>query len=241
MILGFLTMKTFTLHILRHGLTKGNLEGLYIGHTDTELCAEGKEQLFQMKKEFAYPESRFVFSSPLKRCLQTAKILFPGVKPIVIDGLIEYNFGSFDGKSAAELYEKQPLFAPWLAGKEGVAPPFGETNEEFAKRVCESFVKIVDGILKTGVDNACIITHGGVMTAILENFGIPEAAAHEWLAPAGCGYTMRITPSLWTSGHKLEVTEELPLTQKAGGNYYDGWDYYPDDDSDFDVSQYLDD
>ena len=63
-------MKTYTLHLLRHGLTKGNLEGLYIGHTDTPLCAEGKEQLLQMKKELCYPECSFVFSSPLKICIE---------------------------------------------------------------------------------------------------------------------------------------------------------------------------
>lgn len=234
-------MKTYTLHILRHGLTKGNLDGLYIGHTDTPLCTEGKEQLLQMKKELCYPDCSFLFSSPLSRCTETAKILYPSVKPIIIDGLIEYNFGEFEGKSAAELYEKQPLFPRWLAGEEGVAPPFGETNEDFAKRVCSSFVKIVDGLLKTGADNAVIITHGGVMGAILSNFGLPEASAHEWLAPSGCGFSLRITPSLWTSGQKLEVIDEIPLSKEAGGNYYDGWDYYPDEsDDDFDVSQYLD-
>lgn len=232
-------MKTYSLHIIRHGMTEGNLQGLYIGHTDMPLCREGKEQLRQMKKEYEYPESSFVFSSPLKRCLETADILYPGVNPIVIDGLIEYNFGSFDGKDAAELHEKHPLFDSWLAGEEGVAPPFGETNEDFTKRVCLSFIKIVDAVLKTGTDNAVIVTHGGVMTAILANFGLPEAAAHEWLTPAGCGYTMRITPSLWSAGKKLEVIREIPLAEESAGNYYDGWDYYPQDDENFDVSEYL--
>lgn len=235
-------MKTFSIHILRHGLTKGNLDGLYIGHTDVPLCDEGKAQLLQMKKDMKYPNSVFVFSSPLKRCLETAKILYPKINPIVIDDLIEYNFGEFEGKSAAELHEKQPLFDSWLVGNEDVAPPFGETNKDFAKRVCEAFVKIVDGVLKTGVDNACIITHGGVLTTILSNFGLPEAAAHEWLTPSGCGYTLRVTPSLWTAGRKLEVIREIPLASEAGENYYDGWDYYPDPrDEEFDVSEYLDD
>lgn len=232
-------MKTYSLHILRHGLTEGNLKGLYIGHTDMPLCREGKEQLCQMKRDYAYPESSFVFSSPLSRCLETAEILYPGVKPIVIDGLIEYNFGSFDGKDAEELHKKHPLFDSWLAGEKGVAPPFGETNEDFTKRICLAFMKIVDAVLKTGTDNAVIITHGGVMNAILSYFGLPEAAAHEWLAPAGCGYTLRINPTLWAAGKKLEVIKELPLAEEGAGNYYDGWDYYPQDDDDFDVSEYL--
>ena len=39
-------MKTFKLHLIRHGMTAGNLQGLYIGSgTDIPLCDEGREQL----------------------------------------------------------------------------------------------------------------------------------------------------------------------------------------------------
>ena len=39
-------MKTFKLHLIRHGLTSGNLQGLYIGSgTDIPLCDEGRAQL----------------------------------------------------------------------------------------------------------------------------------------------------------------------------------------------------
>ena len=35
-------MKTFKLHLIRHGVTAGNLQGLYIGSgTDIPLCDEG--------------------------------------------------------------------------------------------------------------------------------------------------------------------------------------------------------
>ena len=32
-------MKTFKLHLIRHGMTAGNLQGLYIGSGPTSLCA----------------------------------------------------------------------------------------------------------------------------------------------------------------------------------------------------------
>ena len=44
-------MKTYTIHLLRHALTRGNLEGRYIGQTDEPLCREGREQLLKMKNE----------------------------------------------------------------------------------------------------------------------------------------------------------------------------------------------
>ena len=53
-------MKTLRLHILRHGLTQGNLDGLYVGHTDLPLCEAGRAQLLQMKEAYRYPASSFV-------------------------------------------------------------------------------------------------------------------------------------------------------------------------------------
>lgn len=235
-------MKTYRIHLIRHGLTEDNLKGVYAGHTDTSLCEEGREQIIKMKEEYIYPQADFVFTSPLKRCTETAEIIYPGHKAIAVDGLTEYNFGEFEGQTAEVLHEKQPLFDPWLKGEKGIAPPFGESNEEFAKRVCESFVKIVDGILKSGSDNVAIITHGGVISTIMSNFALPEASASEWLTPQGCGYTLLASHFLWMQGHKLEAIKEIPEMPKddSEGNYYDGWDYYPNDD-DFDISEYLND
>ena len=45
-------MKTFKLHLIRHGLTSGNLQGLYIGSgTDIPLCDEGRAQLAELKEQ----------------------------------------------------------------------------------------------------------------------------------------------------------------------------------------------
>ncbi len=233
-------MNTIRLHLIRHGLTQGNLDGLYVGHTDLPLCEQGRLQLKEMKETYRYPDCGVVFSSPLSRCLETAKILFPAVKPIEMDALIEYDFGEFEGRSAEELHKKQALFDRWLSGEPDVKPPFGESNAEFAERVCNIFVHIVEGLLKTNTQDACIITHGGVLMTILSNFGIPEAKPTDWLTPSGCGYTVRIDPILWMAGQKAEVIQELPASpQEAADNYYDGWDYYPADD-DFDISEYID-
>ncbi|MFR2537459.1 MAG: histidine phosphatase family protein [Faecalibacterium sp.] len=57
-------MKTFKLHLIRHGMTAGNLQGLYIGSgTDIPLCDEGRAQLKELKERFEYPQVDTVFSS----------------------------------------------------------------------------------------------------------------------------------------------------------------------------------
>ena len=74
-------MKTFKLHLIRHGMTAGNLQGLYIGSgTDLPLCDEGRAQLAELKERFEYPQVDTVFSSPLLRAVETANILFPDAK-----------------------------------------------------------------------------------------------------------------------------------------------------------------
>ncbi len=202
-------MKSYYIYFYRNGLTDSNLEGKYIGHTDVELSEDGVKQLQQMKKDYDYPYVEAVFTSPLKRCTKTAHLIYPDKEAIVINDLIEYNFGEYEGRTAEELKENE-LFARWLSGEEGVEPPFGESNEAFANRVANCFIKIVDGLLKTGTTKAAIFTHGGVIMYLLSAFGIPEAQMHEWLMPGGCGYAIRITPGIWTRGRKFEVIAEVP-------------------------------
>lgn len=206
-------MKSYTVHLIRNGLTDENLEGRYIGHTDVEISEEGKAQLGRMKDELIFPPVDAVFTSPLKRCTETAKILCPDNMPIVIDGFIEYNFGEFENKTAEELKDS-PVFPRWLAGEKGVEPPFGESNEAFEKRIRETFEKVAEGLMKTGTTSAAIVTHGGVIMAILAAYGIPELPMHEWLTPSGCGFTIKINPSLWMRAKKFEVFSDFPYERE---------------------------
>ncbi|MCR4925294.1 MAG: histidine phosphatase family protein [Clostridiales bacterium] len=216
-------MKTYQIHLIRNGLTKANLEGKYIGHKDVPLSSEGIKQLHDMKGKYTYPRVDAVFTSPLQRCTKTAQIIYPDNSPLVFEKLIEYNFGDFEDKTAEEL-QGDELFVKWLAGDPEGIPPFGETNSEFAERVLECFRMIVEGVFKAGVRDCAIITHGGVIMTILSAFGLPERPMHEWLIPNGCGYTMRLTPSLWMRLEKAEIISEIPC------NVIDDDEYNPDKD-----------
>lgn len=229
-------MKTYTVYLIRHALTQGNLEGRYIGQTDEELCKEGIEQLQAMKNDYGYPYPDVVFTSGLKRCKQTAAILYPDKPPIEMRGFEECDFGEFEGHTAEEL-EPYEEFSQWLSGGEDARPLNGESNKEFAERVCDCFSKTVEGLLKTGTQKAAIITHGGVIMTILSAFGLPELPMTEWLCPSACGYTIRITPSLWSKINKVEVINEIPSEPLTASQEEMLWDYYPElseDDMGFD-------
>ena len=232
-------MKTYTVYLIRHALTQGNLEGRYIGQTDEELCREGLEQLEAMKNDYGYPYPNVVFTSGLKRCKQTAAILYPDKTPIEMRGFEECDFGEFEGHTADEL-EPYEEFSQWLSGGEDARPLNGESNKEFAERVCDCFNKTVEGLIKTGTQKAAIITHGGVIMTILSAFGLPELPMTEWLCPSACGYTIRITPSLWSKIRKVEVINEIPSEPLTSSQEEMLWDYYPelpDDEMGFDEEE----
>ena len=88
--------------MIRHGKTYGNTLGRYIGVTDEPLCEEGKKELEQRTMDTV----ELLFVSPLKRCLETADILYPYAKQVKIPEFAECNFGEFENKNYQELKDK---------------------------------------------------------------------------------------------------------------------------------------
>ena len=237
-------MKTYTVHLIRHAMTKENTEGKYIGQTDVEPTKEGLAQIKNLMDENeGYPYADVVISSPLKRCTETAKLIYPEKEPVIMQDLIEYDFGDFEGMTADEL-KALDTFKDWISGAHPEEPvPFGESQKEFNDRICKCFIRIIEGIIKSGTRSTAIITHGGVIMSLMAAFAIPEAPMHEWLTPNGCGYTLRIDPTVWRMGQKLEAFAECPpIPQQidAEREMWDTFDFDPDKD-DFDISEYIDD
>ena len=202
-------MKTYRIHLIRHGQTAGNAQGQYIGSTDLPLTGEGIERVKQLKVSGEYPEAEVIFSSPLRRCLQTAALLYPGKRPIVVDDFRECDFGEYEGKTAAELTD-DPRFTAWMDGGVKASPPGGESTEAFVGRCTAAFEKLVEGLMKTGVTDAAVCAHGGVICAILWAFGLPEAEFYDWMCGNGRGYTLRVTPGVWMRVGKAEVSQAIP-------------------------------
>ena len=203
-------MKSYYIHMIRHGAISPTLQGRYIGTTDVELSEEGKEALRHLDKTLDYPYAKVVFTSPLKRCVQTAKILYPDIQPLVIDQLAECHFGEWENKSADELKGNED-FSKWLAGDSEIKPPRGERSADFTRRICMMFESIVNGLMQTGTTDASIITHGGVMNMLLAVYGLPQAKPFEWACDSGYGYSLRITPALWMRDKVAEVYQQIPL------------------------------
>ena len=203
-------MKSYVIHLIRHGAIDETLSGKYIGTTDVPLSDKGKMALKKLDYEYKYPGTKVVFSSPLKRCTQTAQILYPELKPLVIANLSECNFGEWEGKTAEDLKDDEN-FQKWLAGDNTVKPPRGESNADFVRRICKMFESIVEGMMKTGTTESVIITHGGVIMTLLAVYGLPQANPFDWTMDNGYGYSIRITPMLWQRDKVTEVFNRIPM------------------------------
>lgn len=203
-------MKSYIIHFIRHGAIDETLSGKYIGTTDVPLSDKGRLDLKKLDYEYRYPGTQVVFTSPLKRCTETCKILYPELNPLSIANLSECNFGEWEGKTAEEL-KSDPDFEKWLAGDNSVKPPRGESNADFTRRICRMFESIVEGLMKTGTTESVIVTHGGVIMTLLAVYGLPQAKPFEWTMDNGFGYSLRVTPMLWQRDKVCEVFQTIPM------------------------------
>ena len=176
-------MKTFKLHLIRHGITAGNLQGLYIGSgTDLPLCDEGRAQLADLKERFDYPQVDTVFSSPLLRAVETANILFPGAAhQFTVHDLREAGFGKFEGRPVKELVHDED-FKKWITPGSGYLPEGAEPTEQFHARCADSLLKLFEYMIRMDVTEAACVTHGGVIMSMLSQRAVPTRRPEQWMA-----------------------------------------------------------
>ena len=191
--------------LIRHGMTEGNRHQRYIGVTDEPLCEEGRELL----GKFTYPKPQAVFVSPLKRCLETAAILFGDPKVRIIDQLAECDFGEFENKNYQEL-DGNEHYQSWIDSG-GLLPfPGGESREELKRRNVTGFQKAVNGCLRNGISLAALVVHGGTIMNVMEEYADEDRSFYDWHVQNGKGYEVEIDPELWKKGRKfLHVIREL--------------------------------
>lgn len=169
--------------LIRHGQTQGNLEHRYIGaRTDEPLCAQGRERL----RERSYPAVGRVFVSPMKRCLETAQLLYPGVPVEVIGDFRECEFGEFENRNYSELNGRADYQA-WIDSGGEMPFPGGESRVEFAARCVGAF----DELTKRNLQEDCaIIAHGGTIMAVMEKHAQPKGGYYDFQVKNGSGYIL---------------------------------------------------
>lgn len=175
--------------LIRHGKTQGNLEGRYIGsRTDEPLCPQGVEALRQQ----AYPSVRRVFASPMRRCLETAALLYPGISVEVVPDFRECDFGDFENRNYAELNGRED-YQRWIDSGGEMPFPHGESRAEFADRCVAAFERIRE----QPVDCA-LIGHGGTLMAIMEAYACPAGSYYDFQVKNGEAFVLNADGSYYS-------------------------------------------
>ena len=204
-------MLYFKLHLIRHGLTQGNLDGRYIGSgTDLPLCEEGRAQLAQLRARFAYPAAEVVFTSPLLRATQTAELLYPVVRTLPLQDLREMAFGVFENRPITEL-AADPAFAAWMDPASQTVPEGAESREAFARRTDGMLMKLFEFMIKSQIHEAACVTHGGVILNMMARHVLPQRRPEDWMTDPGCGYSLRLDTAMWMRDHLAEAYDVVPL------------------------------
>ncbi|QWF79103.1 bifunctional RNase H/acid phosphatase [Amycolatopsis sp. CA-230715] len=127
--------------LLRHGQTEMSIDRRYSGRGDVPLTEHGQRQVADAAKRFAamdgIGETVPVVASPLIRAKQTAQAVADAIGSRVEtdQGLIETDFGDWEGLTFAEAAAQDPeLHSSWL-GDPAVAPPGGESFDAVERRV----------------------------------------------------------------------------------------------------------
>lgn len=162
--------------LVRHGETAWSREGRHTGRTELPLLAEGAAQVRAVRPVVERFRFALVLTSPLLRAHETAELLGLGEFCVDDPDLLEWDYGSYEGRTTAEIRRERP---GWSLFDDGT--PGGERVADVGVRAD----RIVARVRSTEGDVACI-AHAHVLRVLAARWvGLPaEAGRYLVLGPA---------------------------------------------------------
>lgn len=211
------------IYMIRHGATKGNREHRYVGCTDESVLPEEKRKLAATRQKWKEQGKLQVVSalyvSPMKRCRETAEILYPGIPQTITEDFRECNFGEFEYRNFEEL-NGNPDYQRFIDTFGEVGFPGGETKREFQKRCADRMEELLTGMAdmkqdrkENGGEKAeqeaviALVVHGGTIMAILDAFSDPHRDYYEWQTGTGKGFCANAKRDAAGAWHFTDIHE----------------------------------
>ncbi len=117
------------LWLVRHGETEWSLSGAHTSRTDIPLTERGRERAADLKTYLEDTKFAAVLTSPMQRARQTADLAGYGDVAKVDEGLREWDYGVYEGKTTKQIRETEPGWNVWVSEIRG-----GETAEQVGAR-----------------------------------------------------------------------------------------------------------
>ena len=161
------------LYLIRHGCSVWNKEGRIQGQADPPLDVTGREQARRLAGRLSGEGLVVVYTSPLQRARETAKIIGRALDvPVVPDErLQEYDVGDISGLTWEQVAEQYPeVMRRWADDRGGLDIPLRLANEEGSDPFRSRVVAAFDDILaRHAGDSVGVVAHGGTLGTYLNH------------------------------------------------------------------------
>ena len=155
------------LYLLRHGEVEARYHRVFGGKIDMDLSPLGHEQVQALADYFHRHPPHVMYSSPMKRVQQTLAPLAKqtGLKPRILPGLREVDFGVWTGLSWEQVYERFKVSAyDWLNQLEAGSIAEAESTADFRERVDAALRQM---LAESPNKETAVIAHGAVIRMLL--------------------------------------------------------------------------
>ena len=172
--------------LVRHGRTEWARSGRHTGLTDVGLDEVGREQAVAVGALLGSVLSgppALVLTSPLVRAAETARLA--GLEAQVEPGLVEWDYGAYEGVSSAEI--SQRLGRAWEIFADGVAPGDGEHPGELLEEVAARCAGVLVRARAALAGGDVVLVGHGHCTRVMATVWLgasPRLGAHLVLDPA---------------------------------------------------------
>ena len=143
------------------------VSGICYGSLDVPLSAAGLRNAHAIAVNFAGEPFAAIYTSPLRRCAETARMLAEGREcPLeTLEALRELDFGCFEGRNFDELARDYPdVYRRWMESPTEVEFPGGESFATMRKRVLGAIQELRT---RHARQHLALVTHGGVIRTLL--------------------------------------------------------------------------
>ena len=110
------------LWLVRHGETEWSASGRHTSHTDVPLTERGLARAADLRQRLAGIDFGLVWTSPLGRARQTCAVAGFGERAEPVDDLREWDYGSGEGLTTAQIRETSPGWTVWTHDLPGSEP-----------------------------------------------------------------------------------------------------------------------
>lgn len=174
-------------HLIRHARTEANDNHRYCGWTDLGLSSGGRQELCALVEGGGYPPiAKNVFTSGMKRTEETLSVIYGETEHLIEPDFKEMNFGYFEMHTYEELLSDE-RYIEWISGNnEANICPGGESGNQMTERAVAAFERV----LERCEGDVTIVSHGGVIAAIMDHLFPEEKNRYEWQPRNGRGYTL---------------------------------------------------